>query len=599
MSDVDEIKSRLNIVDVIGSRIKLKKTGRHFKAICPFHAEKTPSFVVSSDRQIWKCFGCGKGGSIIDFVMEFDHLDFIEALELLAGQAGITLDHARFQTPETKRKDLLYEVNHMASEFYHYLLTKHALGEKARLYLKNRGISDKSIKTFALGYSPNSWEGLLRFLRKKGYDEKLIEEAGLILASRSSTHSYHNYYDRFRGRVIFTLKDHRGHVVGFSGRLLDPDAKEAKYINTSETPVYSKSNMLYGLDVTKDAIQKANQAILVEGEFDVISSFQVGVGNVVAIKGSALTEGHVHLLKRFTERLVFALDTDGAGDAASRRGIEIADKAGFDIQVAVFPSGKDPDEAARTDEVGFKKAIQKTIPFYDYCIDSAVKRLGIDTAFGKKKVSEELIPIIAHIDNAVVADHYIKKLATVLDISQEAIADGINKFRQHVNVPKRTTTHTPELSPQTRLEKLELYLLAILLQGNTSDFYEEFREVCQIKDIKLLPIKRIVEKLGDFIENHRVFLIKDFADSLSSELVGTLDDSFLVDLSTVLDTTEHTILEWTKILSEYRRLLLRQKIQELSSQLKKLDPQDDEKEAILQTTLQELVGNLKQLEKTV
>src|SRR3989344_4754700 len=256
MSDIDEVKTRTNIIDIIGARVTLKKAGRHFKALCPFHSEKTPSFIVSPERQSWKCFGCGKGGSVIDFVMEHDHVDFLEALESLAEKAGVKLTRRHDETPESKLKQRIFEANHLASEYYHFLLTKHVVGENARSYLKTRGVSDKTIKTFMLGYSPNSWDGLLNYLKKKGYDEKLLEHAGLTVSSGRGG------YDRFRGRVMFTLKDHRGNTVGFSGRLLDPDAKEAKYINTSETLVYSKSNVLYGLDVTKAAIQKEGEAII-------------------------------------------------------------------------------------------------------------------------------------------------------------------------------------------------------------------------------------------------------------------------------------------------------------------------------------------------
>lgn len=405
MSDIDEVKSRLNIIDVVGQRVKLKRVGKNFKGLCPFHTEKTPSFIVSPDRQSWHCFGCGKGGSVIDFVMEYEHLEFSEALEELADRVGVKLERHDSDTPEAKRKRQLFEVNHLASEYYHYLLTKHALGARGRDYLKERGVSDKAITTFTLGYSPNSWDALHSYLRKKGYDDRILNEAGLVIASQKGG------YDRFRGRVMFTLKDHRGNVVGFSGRLLDPEAKEAKYINTSETPVYSKSNVLYGLDITKGAIQKANEAVIMEGEFDVISSFQEGITNVVAIKGSALTEGHIHLLRRYAEQLTFALDSDIAGDAASRRGIELAEKAGLHLKVVKLPIGKDPHDALRENPVLVKKAILQALPVYDYLIDSAKERFDTASAWGKKKAAEELVPFFSRIENAIVQAHYVKKLA--------------------------------------------------------------------------------------------------------------------------------------------------------------------------------------------
>ena len=597
MGDIDEVKARTNILDVIGARVQLKKAGHHFKALCPFHGEKTPSFIVSPERQIWKCFGCGKGGSVIDFVMEYEHVDFVEALETLAEKAGVKLERKQGDTPEGKLKQKIYEANHLASEFYHYLLTKHTLGEKARLYLKNRGISDKSIKTFSLGYSPNSWDGLLKFLRKKGYDENLLDRAGLIVPSSRGG------YDRFRGRVMFTLKDHRGNVVGFSGRLLDPDANDPsassglgpKYINTNETPVYVKSTVLFGLDVTKAEIQKENEAIIMEGEFDVISSFQAGIGNAVAIKGSALTEGHVNLLKRFTDRILFALDSDVAGDSASRRGIEIADHAGLDMRVIMLPSGKDPDEAARENPGLLKKAIQQAIPIYDFFITSAVKRYGTDTSYGKKKMSEELVPILSTIENTIVQNHYIKTLAKTLDTSEGSILDALEKVKKeksrgYVGKVRTNKTDTTSGDPQSRIDRLELYLVALLLQGKPHDQFEELIERISIADITNIAVRSILERLQKYLTQERIFLVKDFADSLPAELVPMLDEAFLWDLEGIAGDEELLSREWQKALVEYRRLGIRKKIQMLSKK---------EKEEGIDAELSRLSSELKDLDKSV
>jgi DNA primase len=522
MSDIDEIKSRLNIVDIIGKTVKLKKTGRNFKGLCPFHNEKTPSFIVSPDRQIFHCFGCGKGGTIFDFVMEYQHIDFPEALEDLATLAGVKLTRGISTTPEGNLREKLYAVNHLASEFYHYILTTHALGEKGLSYLKNRGITDKSIKTFSLGYSPNSWDGLYNYLRKKGFDDDIIEKAGLVGRMEHPRSGGRGFYDRFRGRVMFTLKDHRGNVVGFAGRVLDPDAKEAKYINTSETPVYIKSNILYALDVTKDAIQKANEAIVMEGELDVISSFQAGIGNAVAIKGSALTEGHVRLLKRFTERIIFALDSDMAGDAAARRGIEIADSVGLDMKVVTIPSGKDPDEAARENPGLLKKAIKEAVPVYDYFLSSALKRFDVTTAFGKKKISEELIPVIAKIENPVVQNHYVKKIAKTIDTSEDSIDDLIIRTRRGniEAVSKKSSFQEEHIS--TRPEKLEIYILALLLQGKTVELFEELQDGGHLPEFIHPVVHQIIDHLMTYLSRKEeapgkaIFLIKDFAEDRKS-----------------------------------------------------------------------------------
>ncbi len=592
MSDIEEIKSRLNIIDIIGQRVALKKAGRNFKGLCPFHNEKTPSFIVSPERGTFHCFGCGKGGDVLAFVMEYEHIDFVEALESLAAKAGVTLTRRTETTPEGKLKQRILEANHLASEFYHYLLTSHALGEKARVYLAKRGVSEKSIKTFMLGYSPNNWDGLLRFLKKKGYEEALLEKAGLVIRSSKNRNSF---YDRFRGRVMFTLKDHRGNVVGFSGRLLDiggpPSHKasdgQAKYINTSETPVYSKSNVLYGLDVTKDAISRVNEAVIMEGELDVISSFQAGVSNVVAIKGSALTEGHVNLLRRFTERIIFALDSDMAGDAAARRGIEIAEKGGLDMKVVALTGGKDPDEIARQHPGLLKKMIEEAIPMYDYFLSSSLTRYDRATAFGKKKISEELLPIFAKIDNSIVQGHYVKKLAQALDLSEEAIDEGLRKQKFPSNRSVRVAS--PAASSQTREQKLEVYLLALLFQGKTVELFEELKETVLLGDFVHPPVVQILTHLATFLQGVKVFLMKDFSDSLPPELIPTLDEAFLWDIGDIADNEEEFVKEWTKTLREFRRLTIKQKIALWTKKV-----QDDEG----QKELAALTQALSLLEKT-
>jgi DNA primase len=586
MSDTDEIKSRINIVDFIGKRVILKKTGRNFKGLCPFHNEKTPSFIVSPERQTFHCFGCGKGGDILAFVMEYDHVDFVEALEELAEVTGVKLTRRIGETPEAKLKQKIFEVNHLASEYYQYILTKHTLGEKAREYLAHRGVSDKSVKTFGLGYSPNSWDALSSYLRKKGYEENLLDSAGLAIKRTGS-----GYYDRFRGRVMFTLKDHRGNVVGFSGRVLDPTAKEAKYINTSETPVYIKGNVLYGLDITKSAIQKANEAIVMEGELDVISSFQAGISNVVAIKGSALTEGHVNLIRRYTERLTFALDSDMAGDAAARRGIEIADRAGLDMRVVILPSGKDPDDAVRENAAAVKKAIKNAIPIYDYFISSAVKRFDSGTAFGKKKVSEELLPILDKIENPIVQGHYIKKVAKTLDTSEETIAESMRRLRKDFQIGT-VKEEKQEDERTTRPQKLETYVLALVLQGKTAELFEELSEKISITDIANPAVQKIFKHLKSFLVANTLFLIKDFADSLPIELVPTLDEAFLWDIGDQLADEELFVREWVSVLRELERAGVKRKIQDMTLRMHHTDTttqEDDE--------LRALTDRLKDLEK--
>ncbi len=610
MSDIDEVKSRLSIVDIVGERVTIKKTGRNFKGLCPFHSEKTPSFIVSPDRQSFKCFGCGKGGSVIDFVMEYDHVDFGEALEMLADKAGVKLTRRTPETAEGKLRQKIYEVNHLASEFYAYLLAKHALGEKARLYLKNRGISDKSIQTFGLGYSPNSWDGLLKFLTKKGYDGELLETAGLVLRSTKPEARSSRFYDRFRGRVMFTLKDHRGQVVGFAGRVLDSgeglaaarlpagqDRKEAKYINTAETPVYVKGNVLYGLDVTRDAIAKANEAVVMEGELDVISSFQAGVANAVAIKGSALTEGHVRLLRRFAERLVFALDSDVAGDTAARRGIEIADSAGVDMHVVTLPSETYPDEPARDNPGLFKKAVKDAVPIYDYLLSSAFSRFDGESAYGKKKISDELIPAFAKIENPIVRGHYAKKLAKKLDVSEDAVLEGMEKSRAKKEMlPRfRNPVDTVSGESQTRGEKLAMHILALLLQGKTKEKFEELVAEIPLADLPHPAVRQVLTKLQSFMAAHATFLLKDFLDRMPIELAPTLDTALLADIADIVEDAESYEREWQHALMEAKQLILKAAIASLSGSLTTKTKKEDI-EAV-QEKLKTLSRELGSLEK--
>src|SRR3989339_1105676 len=285
---VEEVKSKVDIVEIIGERVALKKAGRHFKGLCPFHSEKSPSFIVSPERQSFKCFGCQEGGDVISFLQKYDGMSFLEVLEMLAKRVGVTLESYRPTSQDAYKKKLL-EIMSLTSEYYHYLLTKHDSGKEAREYLLNRGIGSEAISLFNLGYAPNQWRSVSDYLvQKKKYAPEELEAVGLIIRKQElgNRNQSNHFYDRFRGRVMFPLRDHKGVVVGLSGRTLLKDENEAKYINSPETMLYSKSRMLYGLWENREYIRKADSVVLVEGELDMIPSWQVGVKNVVAIKGS-------------------------------------------------------------------------------------------------------------------------------------------------------------------------------------------------------------------------------------------------------------------------------------------------------------------------
>lgn len=575
MDELEQIKAKINIVDFVNEYVPLKKAGRNFKAPCPFHSEKTPSFIVSPERQIWHCFGaCGEGGDIFRFLMKWENLEFPEALRILAKRAGVRLREYT-SSDSSRQREKLYEVNHLASEFYHYLLLNHPSGKRALDYILGRGITKKSIELFRLGWAPNLWEGLSKFLiQKKRYKISDLDQAGLLVKGERG------YYDRFRGRLMFALKNHRGEVVGFAGRTLDPQVKEAKYINTTETPVYTKGNVLYGLDLTREAIKKENLAIIVEGEIDLIQAYQAGSQNVAAIKGSALTEGQVSLLKRYTENIALALDADIAGDAASRRGIEIADQSGLNIRVIQLEKGKDPDECLRQDPAAWFRALKKAIPFYDFLIDSSIGRHGRETAEGKKKVGGEILPILAQISNEIVKAHYVKKLAQELEIAEEVILSAMAKVGKKEEVRPAEKGKAQKTS---REEVLEEYLLSLILQSSDpAQTMENFFSLAGDPDPAryfLTPVlKKIFTSLLEFLRSRKEkFQISDFVRNQPPELVALIDRLYLQDWPRFLGDEEKMKNEMGKIVKEVKFLALKREMKILSEQIKKAQNEEEVK----------------------
>lgn len=566
MDELEQIKSKINIVDFVNEYVPLKRAGRNFRAPCPFHSEKTPSFIVSPERQIWHCFGaCGEGGDIFRFLMKWENLEFPEALRILAKRAGVRL-REYVSTDVSRQKEKFYEINHLASEFYHYLLLNHPSGKKALDYVLGRGINKRSIELFKIGWAPNLWEGLIKFLAgKKGYKISDLDQAGLLVKGERG------YYDRFRGRLIFTLKSHRGEIVGFAGRTLDPQVKEAKYINTPETSIYIKGNILYGLDLTREAIKKENLAVVVEGEIDLIQAYQAGTQNIAAIKGTALTEGQASLLKRYTENIALALDTDFAGDTASRRGIEIADQAGLNIRVIKLASGKDPDECVRKNLQGWFESVKKAVPFFDFLLDSAFERYDGSTAEGKKKISQELLPPLANISNEIVKAHYIKKLSRQIDLSEEVILSAMAKVARRETEGKIEDKRGARSS---REEILEEYLLSLLIQS--PDFSKamevlvvSFEGEDSAKYFTVPAMKKIFTALREFFEGSKTeFKISLFVKNQPKELGAIIDRLYLKDLGGDLTKEENLNVEIQKAAQEIKSQNLKRELRALSGKIR-------------------------------
>ncbi len=570
---VAEVKSRTDIVTIIGERIELKKAGRNYKANCPFHGEKTPSFMVSPELQIFKCFGCGEAGDAFAFLEKYEGMEFSEALKYLADRAGIKLQKVQFG--ESGEKERMIEINSQALRFYNYLLLNHSVGKKALDYLINtRGLKRETIEEFNLGFSPDSPAALKNFLvGKKKFLPAEIEKAGVGIVRGS------NIYDRFGGRVIFPLYDHRGNPIGFAGRILPWDKRETgKYINSPETPVYHKSNVLFGLNLTRGIIKKKKVAIIVEGELDAISSYQAGIKNVVAIKGSALTEEQIKLLSRFATKFILALDADMAGDAAARRGLTIAGNMGVEVRIAEITGFKDPDEAARGDIEGYKKDLINARVVWDYLIHSVFARFGGDTGSGKAKISQELIPILAEIGDKIVQAHYANVAARKLGVPLTAVTEEISKVSQTKNAPKMAIEKPSYKEPEGhgRQELLEERLLTLAFQADPKILLTK-----EVRNLVLLPVNmRIIEELGAYMDQNKDFSTPVFASHLPGELFDGFAKMVLAERTDLSGNPEELKKELDLVKKELKILWTKEKLISLAAEMRRYE-ESGEKEKLL------------------
>lgn len=458
---VEEIKRKTDIVGVVGTYVVLKKVGRHHKGLCPFHAEKTPSFMVNEEMGLYKCFGCGVGGDVIKFLMEIEGIEFREALERLAERAGVKLITRRSEGSDEREKML--EVMDLAARYYHWLLTEGKAGQEAREYLLERKINDKLIETFNIGFALPKWDGLTNYLtRKKGYKIDLLEKVGLV----SPKNQGDGVYDKFRGRIMFPLQDTGGKVVGFTGRILPALAKESepKYLNSPETVLYHKGRMLYGFYQAKKAIRENRRAILVEGQMDCISSFGAGITETVAVGGTALTEDQVEMLARLADKIFLSLDADEAGNVAMKRSVELAEKRGLSIKAVRIEGGKDPDEIARKSPGKWKEMVEKAEDVYQCVMERAFKKYDSKSIEGVKKIMEEVVPFLAKIENEVIRELWAKKLAKKLEVESRGVTEEIEKsIRGRTTMVSTKKEEPAEKSEETKLTKLAKRLAGLLL----------------------------------------------------------------------------------------------------------------------------------------
>lgn len=579
-SQIEQVKSRTDIVGLISGYVSLKKAGRNYKGLCPFHNEKTSSFMVSPERQIFKCFGCSEGGDVLTFYQKIEGIDFGEALNRLAEKAGIELKEHKVN-PADRQKEVLKQINQKAAEFYHFVLTKHASGRKALDYLKGRGLTEKTIKDWQLGYAPDSWDNLAKFLTKKNFNQTEAIRSGLVLPSQRQ-----GVYDRFRKRIVFPIRNISGEVVAFSGRIFGEG--EPKYLNSPDSLIFNKSNNVFGLDLAKAEIKKADKAVLVEGNLDVISSYQVGVKNVVAPLGTALTEKQLSLIKRFSENLIISFDQDKSGVAAARRAIEMAENIGMNIHMTNFAE-KDPDELIRKNPSLWKKAVEEASPIYDYIIDKAIKTYGTTTPEAIRRVTGEVVAVLVKIENDITLSHYERSLAKLLGVSEESVAKEIEKKKGRGKVVD--LEERPEKKDLANKDVLESYVLALLLQTkavpkdlDSKDFSNRsFSNIFQL--VQKSPTSNID--------------LKQLQKSIPEEIVDIFDKLTLQELPPeVLKDEDKSRQEIESCVSRLKQLNLRARLKELTLSIKQAEiSKESEKLETLEKEFNQLSKNLTTLTK--
>ena len=553
-SPIEEIKARLDIVEVIKDYIKVQKAGANYRAVCPFHSEKTPSFFISPSKQIWRCFGCGEGSSMFDFIMKIEGVEFGDSLRILAKKAGVEL---KPEKPEIRSKrEKLYEICNLAAVFFEKQLGYGVQGKKAKEYLLSRTINEESIKERRLGWAPDTWQGLFDFLISRGYNKEDIEKAGIALKSEKG-----KYYDRFRGRVMFPIFDSQYQVIGFGGRTLKKEKDIAKYLNISNTLLYDKGKVLYGLDKAKVGIRKEDFVILVEGYVDVVLAHQMGLTNVVSTSGTALTPTQLNILKRYTDNLFLAFDMDFAGDAATKRAIDLAQTQKFNLKIIKIKEGNDPADLMSKNPEDFKEAIKKALSVFEFYFEDAFSRFDENEPEGRKKISEYLLPIIKKINNKIEQFSWVQKLASRLKVKEEVVEQELGKIKIESGIRDAEDVKVKKGEKKTRKELLEERLLVLIFQNNSHNEFIGKEDRGRLS----LRTRTILESLKN-------------QETLSPELKDFYSYIAMKAEIEVARKEEDIVSEENFCLNEIKNICLKKDILEVSVKLKKAESENDKEE---------------------
>ncbi len=512
---IAQVIDRCDIVEIISSYIPLKRAGRNFKALCPFHHEKTPSFVINPDKQIFHCFGCAAGGNVVSFVMKQETLEFPEAIRQLASRVNIEIPlDGEQDNKQFKERQAIFQVNALAAEYFHknLLSDKSQLASQARRYMKGRGITVETVKQFKLGFALDQWDALIQSLSKEGTSMGLMEKAGLAIPREKKD----GYYDRFRNRITFPIFDTRANCRAFGARTMEDESGGAKYINSPETIVYTKGHHLYGFHAAKQAITQSDQVVIVEGYMDCLIPYQAGIHNVVASLGTALTVEQIRLLKRYTKNIVMLFDMDQAGQAAMIRSLDVLIAEGMDVKVASLDEGKDPDSFVREHGVAaLRERIDDAEALVDYKIKYFIGQFGIRTPEAKAKVAAAVLPTIRQFDNEVLKSEYIKKLAQILSLPEQVLLSEVDK----VQVPreaKRGISVTQANSIGSREERVvEHNMLKLLLDDES--YLPKMRGELAASDFQDGTVRNIISKIFDIFDHGQKVDLRHLVNSFQND----------------------------------------------------------------------------------
>ena len=473
---IEQIRNASDIVEIIGSFVPLKRAGTNFLGLCPFHKEKTPSFNVNPSKQIFHCFGCHKGGDVFTFIREFENLNFLESVQRLAERAQIPIDFEMTpgQREEGSLKQKLRTLHEQVAKHWEMILANDANAQIARDYLARRGVSEEAVKRFRMGYAHDRWDDILNWAKSKKHDPNLLEKGGLVIAGDKG------HYDRFRGRLIFPICDEQGRVVGFSGRVLSAEQKGGKYINSPETPIFSKSRIIYGLDKAKRPILDAKSTVVCEGQLDTIACHLAGIENSVAPQGTALTADHARILKRYAEEVILCFDSDTAGQQAALRSLDDLLASGLAIRVAVIPKPHDPDSFIRENGVeAFRHLIDEAPGFFDFLISYLCQIHDADSDRGRVNIVQAMREAVQKTDNPVLIDTYAQKLSHRLNVAADAVRSEFAKRKQNFqrisSLQEEKQIPVSEEMPMAKPNSVEFWLLKLALAGETPTDWLESR----------------------------------------------------------------------------------------------------------------------------